>query len=78
MTYPERRPDVTIYQFIEKDAARAIEDDKKSNARHGCVPATGSTDKKDSRRRSTNEMDFATGDADKISYVFDHAGLTAQ
>lgn len=75
VTYPGSSS-VTVYQVTEKDPAHAIEDAKKSTL------ATNAFQKwvKDKLASLTvaDHMDVNTGDGDKIKYVFDHAGLTAQ
>ena len=75
VTYPGTSS-VTVYQVVEKDPAHAIEDAKKSTL------ATNAFQKwvKDKLASLTvaDHMDLNTGDADKINYVFSHAGLTAQ
>jgi foldase protein PrsA len=67
---------VTIYQVLEKDPAHAVDDAKKStlasNAFH-----KWETDKK-SGVTIDNQMDLQTGNGDKINYVLNNAGLTAQ
>ena len=75
VTYPGTS-NVTVYQVVEKDAAHAIEDAKKSTL------ATNAFQKwakdKLASLTVTDHMNLTTGDADKINYVFSHAGLTAQ
>ncbi len=75
VTYPGTS-NVTVYQLVEKDPAHAIEDAKKStlatNAYQTWVLAKLAT------LTVADHMDVKTGDADKINYVFSHAGLTAQ
>lgn len=67
---------VTIYKLLEKDAARAVEDTKKSTLASNAF-RDWQTEKKASVTID-NEMDLQTGNGDKIQYVFDHAALTAQ
>jgi foldase protein PrsA len=67
---------VTIYQVTEKDPARTVDDDKKSTLANQAYQ-TWVNDKKNSLTVE-NDLDLQTGDTDKIKYVFDHAGLTAQ
>ena len=66
----------SVYQLVEKDPAHAIEDAKKSTL------ATNAFQKWVKDRLTTvtvaDHMDVQTGDADKINYVFSHAGLTAK
>jgi parvulin-like peptidyl-prolyl isomerase len=75
VTYPGSS-NVSVYQVTEKDPAHAIEDAKKttlaSNAFQKWVKD------KLASLSVTDHMDINTGDADKINYVFSHAGLTAQ
>lgn len=75
VTYPGSSS-VTVYQVTEKDSAHAIEDAKKttlaSNAFQKWVKD------KLASLTVTDHMDVNTGDGDKITYVFDHAGLTTQ
>jgi parvulin-like peptidyl-prolyl isomerase len=75
VTYPGTSS-VTVYQVTEKDSAHAIEDANKTTL------ATNAFQKwvKDKLASLTvaDHMNVNTGDADKIKYVFDHAGLTAQ
>jgi parvulin-like peptidyl-prolyl isomerase len=67
---------VTIYKLLEKDPARPVEDTKKSTLGSNAF-RQWQTDKKASVTVE-NEMDLQTGNGDKIQYVYDHAGLTAQ
>jgi hypothetical protein len=75
VTYPGSSS-VTIYQLIEKDPAHAIEDAKKSTLAKNAYQKWV----KDKLASLTveDDMDLNTGNADKISYVFDHAALTTQ
>lgn len=65
---------VTIYQVTEKDPARAIDDDKKATLANQNLQKW-ITDKK-AGETVVNEMDFTTGDFDKIRWVISHAELT--
>ncbi|HVP04551.1 MAG TPA: peptidylprolyl isomerase [Dehalococcoidia bacterium] len=67
---------VTIYQVTEKDDNRIIDDDKKSTLASQNYQKW-LTDKK-SGLTINNEVDLTTGNSDKLIYVIDHAGLTAQ
>jgi len=67
---------VTIYQLLEKDPAHPVEEDKKSTLT-GNEFRKWQTEKKASITID-DDMDLTTGNGDKIRYVFDNAGLTAQ
>jgi foldase protein PrsA len=64
---------IYIYQVVEKQAERPIDDDKKDKLAADAL-AKWITDKKDAASID-NELDFAEGNADKIRYVIDHAEL---
>lgn len=67
---------VTIYQLIEGDDAHEITDEQKTT-----LASEDFNEWLDEKREAadvTNDMDTSTGDADKIEYVVDHAGLTLQ
>lgn len=67
---------VTVYQVNEKDPARAIDDDKKATLANQNYQKW-LTEKRDAET-IVDEMDLNTGNGDKIRYVIDNAGLTAQ
>ena len=67
---------VTIYQLLEKDPAHAVDEAKKSTL-GGNAFRDWQTEKK-SGLTIDNAMDLNTGNGDRIRYVYDHAGLTAQ
>lgn len=67
---------VTVYQVTEKDPARAIDDDKKATLANQNYQKW-LTEKRDAET-IVDEMDLNTGNGDKIRYVIDNAGLTAQ
>jgi parvulin-like peptidyl-prolyl isomerase len=70
------KSNVAIYQLLEKDPAHPVEDSKKSTLATNAF-RQWQTDKK-AGLTIDNQMDFSTGNADKLKYVFDHSGLTAQ
>lgn len=65
----------TIYQVLEKDPAHAVDEAKKSTLASNAF-RKWQTDKKASVTID-DEMDLQTGNGDKINYVLDNAGLTA-
>jgi parvulin-like peptidyl-prolyl isomerase len=65
---------VFIYQVLEKQADRPIDEDKKDQLAADAF--TEWTSEKEEEADITNEMDFAEGDVDKLRYVIDRAGLT--
>ena len=67
---------VSVYQLVEKDPAHAIEDAKKPTLASNAFQKWAK-DKLGSLT-VTDDLDLRTGDADKINYVYNHAGLTAQ
>lgn len=67
---------VTIYKLLEKDPEHPVEDSKISTLASNAF-RTWQTEKRETVT-IVNELDFTTGNADKLQYVFDHAGLTAQ
>jgi len=75
VTYPGSSS-VTIYQVTAKDASHPIDDTKKATLASNAYQ-TWLQDKLSSLT-VTNEMDLQTGNADKLKYLFDHAGLTSQ
>jgi parvulin-like peptidyl-prolyl isomerase len=75
VTYPGSN-NVTLYQMIEKDTEHPIEDDDKPT-----LAAAAYQDWLEEKRDLAdvvNEIDTEEGDVDKIVYVIEHAGLTAQ
>jgi foldase protein PrsA len=69
------RSSVTIYQVTEKDPAHAIDEEKKGTLANQNYQKW-LTEKKDSLT-IVDEMDFTTGDVEKIRYVIANAELTA-
>lgn len=64
---------VYVYQVVEKEDTRPIDDDKKDKLAADEFSAWIENKKESSS--VDNEMDFAEGNADKIRYVIDHAEL---
>lgn len=75
VTYPGSNS-VAIFQVTEKADSRPIDDDKKPTLASQSYQKW-LTDKK-SATTINNEVDITTGNTDKILYVYNHAGLTAQ
>jgi len=75
VTFPGQSS-VTVYQVTEKDPAHVIADDKKVTLASQNY-SKWATDKRDSLT-IVDEMNLTGGNNDKIKYVYDHAGLTAQ
>ena len=67
---------VTVYQVSEKDAAHAVDDEKKATLANQNYQKW-LTEKRDAET-IVDEMDLNTGNGDKIRYVIDHAGLTTR
>jgi hypothetical protein len=66
----------TIYQVIEGDEAHEITDEQKTSLATDAFNEW--IDGKRAAADITNDMDTSTGNADKIKYVVEHAGLTVQ
>lgn len=75
VTFPGQST-VTIYQLIESDDEHPVDDGQKATL--SAVAYQDWLDEKLDAVDLENEMDFQTGNGDKISYVIEHAGLTAQ